>query len=43
VATERAILTAIWHMLTDGTFYQDPGPDYYLTSLGYQVTLVKAA
>jgi transposase len=29
VAIERAILTAIWHMLTDGTYYQDPGPDYY--------------
>lgn len=30
VAIERALLTAIWHMLTNGDFYQDPGPDYYL-------------
>jgi transposase len=30
VAIERAILTAIWHMLTDGAYYEDPGPDYYL-------------
>jgi transposase len=30
VAIERAILTATWHMLTNGAFYQDPGPDYYL-------------
>jgi transposase len=29
VAVERAILTAIWHMLSTGTYYQDPGPDYY--------------
>ncbi len=58
VAIERALLTAIWHMLTDGVYYQDPGPDYYLkhnparranralkelTSLGYHVTLIKAA
>jgi transposase len=58
VAIERAILTATWHMLTNGAFYQDPGPDYYLkhnparrankaihelTSLGYKVTITKAA
>ena len=29
VAVEHAILTAIWHMLSTGTYYQDPGPDYY--------------
>jgi transposase len=29
VAIERAILTAVWHMLSTGTCYQDPGPDYY--------------
>jgi transposase len=29
VAVERAILTAVWHMLSTGTYYQDPGPDYY--------------
>ena len=26
VAIERALLTAIWHMLTNGDFYQDPDP-----------------
>jgi len=29
VAIERSILTAIWHMLTTGTYYQDLGGDYY--------------
>ena len=29
VAIQRAILTAVWHMLSTGTYYQDPGPDYY--------------
>ncbi len=29
VALEHSMLIAIWHMLTDGTFYQDPGADYY--------------
>jgi transposase len=29
VAIERAILTAIWHMLSTGTYYRDPGPDFY--------------
>jgi hypothetical protein len=29
VAVERSILTAAWHVLTTGAFYQDPGPDYY--------------
>ncbi len=29
VAIQHAILTAIWHMATDGTLYDDPGPDYY--------------
>lgn len=29
VATERAILTGVFHMLTTGTAWQDLGPDYY--------------
>ncbi len=29
VAVEHAILIAIWHMATTGTFYDDPGGDYY--------------
>jgi transposase len=29
VAVERSMLIAIWHMLTDATFYQDPGADYF--------------
>ena len=29
VALEHKMLTCAWHMLTNGTFYQDPGPDYY--------------
>jgi transposase len=29
VAVERAILVAIWHMLSDGSVYDDPGRDYY--------------
>ena len=29
VAVEHAILIATWHMLTDGTLYDDPGGDYY--------------
>ena len=29
VAVQRAMLTAIWHMGTTGTFYQDPGADYF--------------
>ena len=29
VATEHAMLTAIWHMLTDATAYRDLGTDYY--------------
>ena len=28
VALEHSMLIAIWHMLTNGTFYQDPGADY---------------
>jgi transposase len=30
VAVENTVLTAIWHMLTTGQPYQDPGDDYYL-------------
>jgi len=29
VATQRCMLTAIWHMGSTGTLYDDPGPDYY--------------
>jgi transposase len=29
VAIEHKMLTDAWQMLVNGTFYQDPGPDYY--------------
>ena len=29
VAVEHRMLTDAWHMLTNGAFYRDPGPDYY--------------
>lgn len=29
VAVEHAILTATWHMITNGTLYTDPGADFY--------------
>jgi transposase len=29
VAVEHSILISIWHMLTTGEIYVDPGPDYY--------------
>ncbi len=29
VAVEHALLIATWHMLTDGTYYQDLGADHY--------------
>ena len=29
VATEHAMVTAIWHMLTTGEYYRDLGNDYY--------------
>ena len=29
VAVEHGMLTAAWHMLTNGEFYRDPGADYY--------------
>ncbi len=29
VAVEHALLIATWHMLTNGTYYQDLGADYY--------------
>ncbi len=29
VALQHKMLTCAWHMLTNGAFYQDPGPDYY--------------
>jgi hypothetical protein len=32
VAVEHAMLIAIWNMITTGSFYSDPGSDYY-TSL----------
>ena len=29
VALEHKMLTCAWHMLVNGMFYQEPGPDYY--------------
>lgn len=29
VAIQHAMLTAIWHMGTTGTLYDDPGADYF--------------
>lgn len=29
VAIEHALLILVWTMLTTGTYYQEPGPDYY--------------
>ena len=29
VAVQHAMLTAIWHMGTTGSFYDDPGGDYF--------------
>lgn len=29
VAMEHKMLICAWHMLVNGAFYQDPGPDYY--------------
>lgn len=29
VALQHKMLTCAWHMLVNGAFYQDPGPDYY--------------
>lgn len=29
VAIQHAMLTAIWHIATTGTFYDDPGADYF--------------
>jgi len=29
VALEHKMLTTAWHMLVNGTVFQDPGPDYY--------------
>jgi hypothetical protein len=29
VAIEHKMLTDAWHMLVNGAFYRDPGPDYY--------------
>lgn len=31
VALQHSMLTAAWHMLTNGEFYQDPGADYFST------------
>ena len=31
VAIQHSMLTAIWHMGTTGTLYQDPGADYFTT------------
>jgi len=29
VAVEHAMVVAAWHMLTNGEFYHEPGPDYF--------------
>ena len=29
VAIEHTLLNVVWTMLTNGTYYDDPGPDYY--------------
>lgn len=29
VAIEHTLLTTVWTMLTNGTLYDEPGPDYY--------------
>lgn len=29
VAVEHAMVIAAWHMLTNGEFYREPGPDYF--------------
>ena len=29
VAVEHAMVVAAWHMLTNGEFYREPGPDYF--------------
>jgi transposase len=29
VAIEHKMLTDAWHMLVNGAYYRDPGPDYY--------------
>lgn len=29
VALERTMITDAWHMLSNGAFYRDPGPDFY--------------
>lgn len=33
VALEHAMLIAIWNMITNGEFYNDPGADYVGTLL----------
>jgi transposase len=33
-AVAASILTAAWHMLRDGTFYQDLGPDHFRRRAG---------
>jgi transposase len=30
VAVEHSMIIAAWNMLTDGAFFRDPGPDYYI-------------
>jgi transposase len=37
VATERVILTAVWHMLTDDVAYRDLGADHYQLSHPEQI------
>jgi transposase len=41
VAIQHSMLTAIWHMATTGTLYDDPGADYY-TRLNPERTRTRA-
>jgi transposase len=43
VATEHAMINAIWHMLTTGSCYHDLGPDYYIRRTPQKVIRRKIA
>jgi transposase len=43
VATEHAMIIAIWHMLTTGSCYHDLGPDYYIRRTPQKVIRRKIA
>ena len=38
VAVAHAMLRSVYHLLTEGTTYRDPGPDYYDRRHAHQVT-----